>query len=337
MVTAIQSVLSKKKRVQTNKIYTKPLTQVLAQSPEQVIEQHASIMGTDVHILINSQNQKTSLEAISAAMAEMRRIDDDMTDWRPIGQVWKLNKQSGKQAVKVSKEMLGLIQQSVRISEMTGGLFDISYRGVGSLWDFYKEPHVIPSAEQIQAGLKKVGYQHMIINEQERTVYLPIAGMEIGLGGIAKGYAVDRAVAIIESFGFKDFVVNAGGDLYVRGSGSAQLWKVGIRHPRKENALIAEIPAKNYSIVTSGDYERFFIKDGKRYCHIVNPKTGFPAAACQSVTVLAKKCAEADALATGIFLMGPEKGLAFAEGLASVEALIIDASGDIHMTTGFQK
>lgn len=336
MVSALRTVLKKQKKPTVGRKPTKPLTQVLARSPEQVIEKHASIMGTDIHILIHSEQREQAARAIAAAFDEMRRIDDALTGWRPVGQVWQVNKNSGVAPVTVSDELLKLIREAGRIHKLTDGLFDITYRGVGGLWNFYQQPHVIPTEAAIKDGLSRVGFERIEVNEEQRTVYLPVKGMEIGLGGIAKGYAVDRAVELIAAQGFEDFVVNAGGDLYVKGSEQASLWRVGIRHPRIDGTLLAEIPAKNYAVVTSGDYERYFIKDGRRYCHILNPKTGYPADACQSVTVLAANSMQADALATGIFIMGPERGLAFAESLQSVEVLIVGADGGIHMSSGFK-
>ena len=337
LVSALRTILRQQKSTSnTTTKKTKPRTQVFTKSPQKVVEEHAAIMGTDIHVLIHTDDNETAHKAIAAAFAEMKRVDDSMTDWRPIGQVWKINQAAGKHSVSVSPELITLIKRAKEISTLSDGLFDISYRGVGKLWHFNQENPQLPDPQAITAGLALVGHQHINIDEANNSVLLEKSGMEIGLGGIAKGYAVDSAVKIVEGFGFKNFVVNAGGDLYVRGTDGDDLWHVGIKHPRQENQIIAEVPAKNYAIVTSGDYERFMVIDGKRYAHIINPRTGYPANACQSVTVLAKHAMDADALSTSIFLLGPEKGLALAESLEGVETLLVDANGDIHMSSGFK-
>jgi thiamine biosynthesis lipoprotein len=161
-------------------------------------------------------------------------------------------------------------------------------------------------------------------------------GMKIGLGGIAKGYAVDCAVAVIKNAGFNDFAVNAGGDLVCKGRKQDKLWWVGIRDPRNIEENLAFLPVSNLAVVTSGDYERYFIKAGKRYSHILDPDSGWPVAHCQSVTIMTRTAARADALSTGVFVLGPEKGLALIEELTDTECVIIDGQGKPHVSRGLQ-
>jgi len=168
-------------------------------------------------------------------------------------------------------------------------------------------------------------------------VFLPLEGMRIGLGGIAKGYSVDRAVQAIKDFGIKNFAVNAGGDLTVRGRKDGKLWWVGIRHPRSKTENIALLPISNGTVATSGDNERFFVVNGVRYCHVLNPRTGYPANECQGVTLIAKTAYLADAFATAVFVMGPAKGMQFIESQDHLEGMIVDASGRVHVSSGLRK
>ena len=186
----------------------------------------------------------------------------------------------------------------------------------------------------MREALARVDYRKLVLDPEKRTAFLAEAGMRIGLGAIAKGYAVDRAIEWLERDGFKNLSVNAGGDLAVRGKKNGELWWIGIRDPRREDDFAAVLPVSNASVVTSGDYERFFMHDGKRYCHIIDTRTGFPASSCQSVTILAKPTYFADAFATAVFVLGPERGIALVESLPGVEAMIIDADGRTHLSQG---
>lgn len=310
--------------------------ELIAKSGAQVVEKRAAIMGTEVAILIMDEEEQVARRAIRAGFAEIRRIDALMTDWRN-SPFEKINQKAGIAPVAVSDEILFMVQESIRISQLTGGSFDITYAGAGKLWDFKRVPAVVPGEREIRESLKLVGYSKIEIHADRKTVYLPLRGMRIGLGGIAKGYAVDRAVQVIRKLGIKNFAVNAGGDLTVRGRKGGNLWWVGIRHPRNKKENIALLPISNGTVVTSGDSERFFVVGGVRYSHILDPQTGYPANKCQSVTLIARKAYLADALATGVFVMGPVRGMQFIESQKHLEGMIVGANGRVHISSGLRK
>jgi FAD:protein FMN transferase len=306
-----------------------------AEPGARVLEERAAIMGTEIAILIADETEEAARGAIRAGFAQMRRIDDLMTDWRA-SPFEEINRMAGIAPVKVSDEILYVVQESIRISKLTGGNFDISYAGAGRLWDFKRSPPVVPAKEAIEASLELVGYSKIQVRADEKTVFLPAKGMRIGLGGIAKGYSIDCAVRAIRERGIRNFAVNAGGDLTVRGRKGGRLWRVSIRHPRDQGRNIALLPISNGTVATSGDSERFFVVDGVRYCHILDPRTGIPARECQGVTLVAKEACLADALATAVFVMGPLQGMRLIESLNHVEGLIVDAQGRIHVSRGLQ-
>ncbi len=233
----------------------------------------------------------------------------------------------------VDKELFALIQRGVRIGELTGGAFDITYAGAGQLWDFKADPPKLPSDAELEAALTRVGYARLTLDEAALTVELP-AGMRIGLGGIAKGYGVDRAMALFMKRGIRNAIVNAGGDLKALGRKFDKSWEIAIRHPRDRERVLAMLPVSNVCVVTSGDYERFFELEGVRYHHILDPRTGRPSTGCMSATVTAPDAAFADALATALCVLGPEKGLELIESLDRVEALIVGLDGAVQLSTG---
>jgi thiamine biosynthesis lipoprotein len=300
-----------------------------------VVKRETILMGTDIAILILTDKKFKANWAIDKALLEIKRIEDLMTDWREDSQVMDINRAAGKRPVIVDHELALLLAEAQKISELTQGHFDVTYAALGELWDFQNPK--IPKEKIIKKTLELVNYKNLSIDTQTNTVFLNTEGMRIGLGGIAKGYAVDRAVEVIHKEGFKNFAVNAGGDLTVRGRKQGNLWWVAIRHPRDKEKNLALIPISNGSVVTSGDNERYFEIKGKRYAHILNPKTGYPVDYMQSVTIMAKNAYWADALATGVFVLGPEKGLKLIESLPKVEGLIIDQNGKSYVSKGLQE
>ncbi len=303
---------------------------------EPAVERDATRMGTEVHIVILTEDRQRADRAIDAALEELQRIEDLMTDWREESPLSAINRAAGQDPVPTSREIVDVLLESVRVSDLTGGKFDATYAGAGRLWDFASAHPALPDPEAVRAGVARVDYRRMEIDPEACTVFLPEAGMRLGLGGIAKGYAVDRAASMIRSHGFRDFAVKAGGDMVVRGRRDGRLWWIGVRHPRRHDENIAILPVSNVAVSTSGDYERYFDLDGKRYCHILDPDTGWPVDHCQAVTILAKESIRADGLSTGVFVLGPERGMALIESLPDVEGMIIDAQGGIHVSSGLR-
>lgn len=293
------------------------------------------VMGTELELTASGTDAATAERAFDAAMAEMERIEQEMSEWRKGTPVSEINSLAGVEAVKVSDELYGVISAALTVSELTGGAFDISWASMRGVWDFREGFERVPEKEELSAGLRLVDYRRIALDKTSRTVFLETKGMAIGLGAIAKGYAVDRAMEAIVKAGVENAIVRAGGDMRVQGTDEGgEAWRIGVRHPRKKGALLATIPLTDISISTSGDYERFFIKDGVLYHHIIDPRTGQPARSCRSVTILAPDTMTSDALSTAVFVLGPVEGMMLIENLSGVEGIIVDAAGAVTSSSG---
>jgi thiamine biosynthesis lipoprotein len=271
--------------------------------------------------------------AIADAYAELERIEALMSEWRPQSPISQVDAAAGKHAVEVPAELRGLLERSIRYSEKTEGTFDITWRGMGNLWHF-DDDFVPPTPAQVEAARRNIDYRSIKI--EANFVYLP-EGKNIGLGGIAKGYGVNRAVDVLIKAGFSDCLVDGGGDVKVSGTHDGQPWRLGNQDPRAEHGkLLGLVPLSGNALVTSGDYERFRIVDGVRYHHIIDPRTGWPATASTSVSVLSDDAEQGVVLAKAIFILGPQKGLDLARR-EGVDALLIDPFGHHYATPGFAR
>jgi FAD:protein FMN transferase len=293
------------------------------------------VMGTEAAFTVWTADEARAGQAFATAEAEIRRLELLMTDWdrpeQPPSDVVRINKAAGKVAVTVSEETLAVIEKSLEMSRRSEGAFDITFAVMRGLWKFDEDldPTIPPPAE-IERRRKLIDWRGVIVNHQARTVKLRRAEMRLGLGGIAKGYAVDRCAAILRAAGLSDFMVQAGGDLYVSGSKGSQSWMVGVRDPRGgPRAIIARMAIKDHAFSTAGDYERSFVLGGRRYHHIIDPKTGYPATASREVTIFAPTAFLADALDDAVFILGPDKGLALVGGFADCAAMIVDAHNQV--------
>jgi thiamine biosynthesis lipoprotein len=296
------------------------------------VERDVQAMGTSLVIEAIGPDEAALVTAIDAAEAELRRVEDLMTSWRD-SPLTRLNARAGEGPVPVPLELAELVARSLVVSEFTDGAFDVTFASVGRLWDFRADPPVLPDPAELARALERVGWRRVQVDVDASTIALP-EGTAIGLGGIAKGYGVDRAMQVLIEHGVEHAVVNAGGDLKALGAEFDEPWTVAIKHPRRREEVLATIPVSNVCLVTSGDYERFFELDGERHHHILDPRTGRSATGCMSATVLAPDAAFADALATALCVLPAERGLELAEGLAGVEALLVDLEGTVHATTG---
>lgn len=282
------------------------------------------LMGTVVEISVVSHDPRLASAALQAAFDEMARLEAMMSAFRDDSELSQLNREGSSRPVRVSPELFQVIQMSMALSRTTGGAFDITVGPLMKLWRSYARDKRLPSAVAMQEVLPRVGYGHVILSPEERTVSFAVSGMALDLGGIAKGYAIDRAVAVLKERGIPAALVNAGGDVFAYGRKPGnQPWLVGLRHPRNPQELLAAFPLTDKAVVTSGDYERYFLVDGKRYSHIVDPRSGVSARKTASVTVVASSAAYADALATGILVLGAEEGLALVESLPGVQAAVV--------------
>ncbi|HEY3595475.1 MAG TPA: FAD:protein FMN transferase [Polyangiaceae bacterium] len=279
-----------------------------------------------------SVDEAAARGAIDRAVAEVRRLEMAMTTWTEDSEVSRVNQAAGREPVHVGPDTLAVIEKSLWISAASEGVFDISFEAMHGLWKFDEDMDShLPSAEQLAERRKLIDYRRIAVDHQKSTVYLQKAGMKIGLGGIAKGYAIDRAADILLSAGLRDFLAQAGGDLYLHGKkpdGSA--WVAGVRDPRgSEGAYFATVAVTDHAFSTAGDYERSYVVGGKRYHHILDPRTGYPATASRSVTIWAKDALTADALDDAVFILGPEKGLALVESIDDAGAVIVDAKNHV--------
>jgi len=270
--------------------------------------------------------------AFKAAETEIVRLEALMTTWDPASEVSRINAAAGKHPVGVGAETFAVIREAIHASEISEGTFDITFETLHGLWKFDQDldPHP-PSPDAVRAQAKYVGFRHVKLDDLQSTVFLDEGHVRIGLGGIAKGYAVDRAAKVLEDAGLRAFYAQAGGDLLTRGQkpdGSS--WRAGIRDPRgPEGDYFAMMPVSNHAFSTAGDYERTYVVGGKRYHHIIDPRTGYPATASRSVTIWAPTALLADELDDAVFILGPQKGLALIESIDGVGAVIVDANNRV--------
>lgn len=304
-----------------------------APAPTVVYRSHPT-MGAQVTILAHTADQAAAVEAFQTAFREFDRLDAMLSVWRETSDVSRVNAAAGQHPVRVSAETMEVMARAREISDWTDGKFDVTFGALSGLWKFdHDQDNKIPARDEIRVRLPLVDYHDLVIDRAARTAMLRRNGMRAHLGGIGKGYAVDRAVAILRGRGLRDFMVQAGGDLYVAGRRGERSWRVGIRDPRgAPDAFFAIIGLTNATFSTSGDYERFFVHEGRRYHHIVDPDLGEPAQGCRSVTVMAPDATTADGLSTGVFILGATRGLELIERLEGVGAVIVDRENRVHVS-----
>ncbi|MDP9150754.1 MAG: FAD:protein FMN transferase [Myxococcota bacterium] len=306
-------------------------------APEKVSgEAHA--MGTHLAFAAfttASVNVARAQAAFDAAAAEIARVEALMTTWNESSEISRVNAAAGRQAVPVGDETFAVIAESLHASRLSGGAFDITFETMHGLWKFDQDldPHP-PSPSAVRALQKYVGYEHVKLDPSARTVFLDEGHVRIGLGGIAKGYAVDRAAKVLLDAGLSSFYVQAGGDLYAHGEKpDGTPWLAGIRDPRGPEAdYFAVMTVTDHAFSTAGDYERAYIVDGKRFHHIIDPHTGYPATASRSVTIWAATALLADEIDDAVFILGPRKGLDLVDSLEGVGAVIVDAANKVWMS-----
>ncbi|WP_373055884.1 FAD:protein FMN transferase [Zunongwangia sp. H14] len=303
---------------------------VSAEAQPATVKRTLKLMGSRFDITVVAQDEAEANKYIDTAIAEISRIEKMISSWDPASETSAINKNAGLHPVKVSGELFQLIKRAKGISKLTDGAFDISYASMDNTWKFDGSMQEMPSEEKIKASVAKVGHENIILNEAEQSVFLKLPGMKIGFGAIGKGYAADKAKNLLQQKGVAAGIINASGDMNTWGKQvNGQDWKVAITNPLDKNKAFALLPIKNEAVVTSGDYEKFVEFNGTRYAHIIDPRTGYPAAGIISVTVFAPKAELADALATSVFVMGREVGLNRINQLPGIECIIIDTEGNI--------
>ena len=306
-----------------------------AQSPALAAwqEQQRDIMGTRVSVELWHGDDEVAASCSARVLAEMDRIDALMSTYREDSEVSYINRNASIEAVSVSEELLYLLQRSIHFSEISAGAFDITYASIGYAYDYRKQQR--PSDQVVEQKLAAIDYRH--IELRDRKIRFNNSAVRIDLGGIAKGYAVDRAIDILQHCGISRAMVSAGGDSRIIGDREGRPWVIGIRHPRDAQGIALRLPLSDSAISTSGDYERFYIENGERVHHIINPRTGRSAGGSWSATVTGPDAMTTDALSTTIFILGAVEGLALVESLDGIDAIIIDNNGKVHYSSGFQE
>ena len=307
-------------------------------TPEEasVVRRDRITMGSNLTLTAVAGNEAATLAAFDEVFAEFERLDALMSVWREGSEVLALNAAAGAHAVPVSAEVLEVLRIARQVSEWTDGKFDVTFGALSDLWKFDQDQDgTIPRPEDIRSRLPLIDYRAVVLDERAKTAFLRRAGMRVNLGGIGKGYAVDRAIAILRRRGVHNFMIQAGGDLYVGGRRGDHPWRLGIQDPRgPANRTFAAIELSDETLSTSGDYERFFMKNGRRYHHILDLDAGEPAQGCRSVTLVSDRAVLADALAKGVFILGPERGMALIERLPGVEGVIVSATNQVLVSSG---
>lgn len=290
------------------------------------------IMGTRVFVELWAEDGQHDQgeQAIDAVMAEMRHIDDTMSTYKPTSEVSMVNATAAKHPVRISSELFNLLTTALEYSRVTEGAFDITYASVGYMYNFRER--VRPSEQQIEQALPAVNYRHVILDPKARTVYYSQPGVRIDLGGIAKGYSVDRGIEILKARGYTHALVNAGGDSRVIGDRKGRPWIIAIRHPDHADQVITRFPLVDEAFSTSGDYERYFDENGVRYHHIIDPHTGHSASKVRSATVIAPTATRTDGLSKTAFVLGADEALRIYNQLDDVDAILVTPDGHILYT-----
>ena len=288
-------------------------------------------MGSRFDITVVASNEKEGNKYIDSAIFEIARIEKLISSWDVNSETSLINKLSGIKPIKVDKELFDLIERSIAISTLTNGAFDISYASMDRIWKYDGTMREMPSEEKISSSIKKVGYQNIIIDKEAQTVFLKLKGMKIGFGAIGKGYAADKAKALLIEKGVKAGIINASGDLNAWGKqANGRDWMVAITNPLNKNKVFSWLPINDSAIVTSGNYEKFISFNGIRYSHIIDPRTGYPSTGIISTSIMTSNAELADAISTSVFVMGVETGLDFINQLKGVDCIIIDEQNKIH-------
>ncbi len=303
------------------------------------------VMDTLISIKVYSSDAELGRKALDEAFAQFTRIEN-LTDRfaaknlanPEISDVYRINQNAGLKPVQVSEDTLAMLKRSIYFAGLSDGVFDVTVGPLMDLWGFGKGQYNVPVDKELKSKLALVGYDAIVMDQAEKTVFLPEKGMEIDLGGIAKGYATDMAAQKLRQMGIESAIINAGGNVYALGTKpDGSPWLTGIQDPRNANKIIAIIQVKDMAVVTSGDYQRYFIRDGVRYHHILHPLTGKPAQEVISTTVTAPSATDADVLSTTLFVLGPQAGLKFIEQFSNTDAVFIDKQKEITLSPEMHK
>ena len=293
------------------------------------------MLGSPFEVTAVANDTVKANEYIDLAVAEVKRIENLISDWIPTTQISEINRNAGIKPVKVDTEVFELVERAIKISQITNGAFDISYASMDKIWKFDGSMKVMPTEEAIKKSVAKIGYKNIILNPKEHTIFLKLEGMKLGLGGIGQGYIADKVKDLLFAKGCLSGIINVSGDINAWGKQlDGKPWTVGIVNPLNKNKIFATFPIEDSAVETSGSYEKYVNFNGIRYSHIIDPRTGYPASGIVSVSVFAKQTEIADAMATGIFVLGVEVGLDLVNQIKGLECIIVDDKGKIHSSKG---
>lgn len=291
-----------------------------------------AIMGTAIEVELFASSRADAEVAIALVMAEMQRVDATMSPHKADSELSRVNAGAAAGPVVVSDGMFTLLARALDFSKLSAGAFDITFASAGNLYDY--RAGVAPDAAALAAVRPLIDWRHVQLDAVTRSVRFALAGVRIDLGGFAKGHAVDNAVGLLRHHGIAHAMVAAGGDSHVMGARGDRPWTVAVRDPRREGAVVAVLPLEDVSISTSGDYERFFERDGVRCHHLLDPRTGVSPSSVRSVTIIADDGLTTEAFSKIVFVLGVEAGLRFVEAHAGIDAVIVDAQGALHYSAG---
>jgi thiamine biosynthesis lipoprotein len=289
-----------------------------------------SMLGSPFEMIVEAKDIPEADTYIDMAVAEVSRLENLISDWIPTTPISEVNRNAGIKPIKVPQEVFDLVQRSIKISELTSGAFDISYASMDKIWKFDGSMTAMPTPEEIKKSVAKVGYKNIILDTKNNTIFLKEEGMKLGLGGIGQGFIADKIKALLISKGVVAGIVNVSGDINTWGKQlNGEKWKVAIKNPMNKDKIFATFPLEDSAVETSGSYEKYVTFNGKRYSHIIDTRTGYPATGVISVSLFAKSTEFADALATGVFVMGVDVGLDLVNQLPGVGCIYVDDKGKI--------
>ena len=310
-----------------------------ATPPDQprLVERSRMAMGSQLRVAVWTGDEPAAVSAIEHVYREFDRLESLLSVWKDGSDVVRLNKAAGLGPVALNADTINVLEAAQEASELTRGKFDITFGALADIWRFdHDQDNIVPDRHLIEVRLTRIDYRAVQVDRTAGTASIARPGVRVHLGGIGKGYAVDRAAALLREGGFSSFLIQSGGDLYVAGANGAEPWKLGIADPRGDHSPFATLQMSDGTFSTSGDYERSFMKDGVRYHHLLDPDFGEPARGCRSVTIVTNRAVTADVLSTGVFIMGPEAGMALIETLPDVEGVIVTASNEVLISSGLK-
>lgn len=300
-----------------------------------IYKKKLAMLGSPFEISVVANDSISASVYNNLAINEVKRIENLISDWIPTTPISVINNNAGIKPIKVEDELFELVERAIKVSKLTNGAFDISYASMDKIWKFDGSMKEMPSQEAIKKSVERIGYHNIILNKKDKTIFLKLQGMKLGLGGIGQGYIADKVKELLKSAGCNSGLVNVSGDINAWGKQpDGSPWTIGIINPMNKNKVFATFPLEDNAVETSGSYEKYVTFNGIRYSHIIDPRTGYPAQGIISISVFAKQTEVADALATGIFVLGVEIGLDLVNQLKGIECIIVDDKGKIHSSKG---